>query len=100
MRESVVAAFPQGARVVDGLSIAEFIAATFELAIFVTNDTGPMHLAGLGGAPILLVIDERAPLTYLPLAGRIEVVNTAPIDTITVDDAYSAAQKLLAGGPK
>jgi hypothetical protein len=54
-----------------------------------------MHLAALAGTPILLVIDSRAPLTYLPLSSRIEVVNTAHIDQISVDECYSAAQKLL-----
>ena len=95
MQSNVADAFPEGTRIVDGLSIPQLIAAAAELAIFVTNDTGPMHLAALAGAPILLVIDSRAPLTYLPLAGGIEPVNNAHIDDISVDDVYSSAQKLL-----
>jgi ADP-heptose:LPS heptosyltransferase len=87
--------FPAGTLIVDGLNIPQFIAAASELDIFITNDTGPMHLAALAGAPILLVIDSRAPLTYLPLALRIEVVNNAHIDEILVDEAYSSSQKLL-----
>lgn len=95
MRQTVENNFPQGTLIVDGLNIGQFIAAASELDVFVTNDTGPMHLAALAGAPILLVIDSRAPLTYLPLADKIEVVNNAHIDGISVEDAHIAAQKLL-----
>jgi ADP-heptose:LPS heptosyltransferase len=95
MREAVGSTFPPGALILDGLSIPQFMAAASEVDIFVTNDTGPMHLAALAGAPILLVIDSRAPLTYLPLTAQIAIVNTAHIDAISVDDVHSAAQKLL-----
>ena len=95
MRETVASSFPRGALIIDGLSIPQFIAVASEVDIFVTNDTGPMHLAALSGAPILLVIDSRAPLTYLPLTARIAIVNTAHIDAISVEDVHSAAQRLL-----
>lgn len=94
MRETVARTFPSGALIIDGLSIPQFIAAASEVDIFVTNDTGPMHLAALAGAPILLVIDSRAPLTYLPLTAQIAVVNDAHIDAISVDAVHSAAQQL------
>lgn len=98
--EQVRSAFPADTCVITGLSLAEFITAVSKLEIFVTNDTGPMHLAGLAGTPILLVMDSRAPLTYLPLADRIEIVNRAHIDEITVDDVRFQAQKLLANSVK
>ncbi|HEV7701618.1 MAG TPA: glycosyltransferase family 9 protein [Pyrinomonadaceae bacterium] len=96
MRDDVERAFPVGTIIIDGLNIAQFIAAAAELAVFITNDTGPMHLTACAGTPILLIMDERAPLTYLPLASRLEVVNTAEIDDIPVAKAYDAAKRLLA----
>ena len=95
MRETVASSFPRGALIIDGLSIPQFIAVASEVDIFVTNDTGPMHLAALAGTPILLVIDSRAPLTYLPLTAKIETVNDAHIHEISVDHVYSFARKLL-----
>jgi len=95
MRETVASTFPGGALILEGLSLSQFIAAASENDIFITNDTGPMHLAALAGAPILLVIDARAPLTYLPLTAHIAVVNNAHIDAISVDNVHFAAQKLL-----
>jgi ADP-heptose:LPS heptosyltransferase len=92
--------FPIGTHLVDGLSIPQFIAAVSQLAVFVTNDTGPMHLAALAGTPILLVIDSRAPLTYLPLTKRLEVVNISSIEQIPVDEVYVAARNLLSTAAK
>jgi ADP-heptose:LPS heptosyltransferase len=99
MRDKVADEFPDQT-IVEGLSVAQFIAAAGELDLFVTNDTGPMHLAACAGAPILLIMDKRAPLTYLPLASRLEVVNLAEIDAIPVREAYDAAKKLVGDTPK
>ncbi len=95
MRERVISDFPAATVVIDGLTISQFIAATARLEAFVTNDTGPMHLAACAGAPILLLIDERAPTTYLPLTERIEIVRNQTIDRIVVGDVYDAAKSLL-----
>ena len=99
MREQVAVLFPNTTTIIDGLSIPQFIAAAARLAAFVTNDTGPMHLAACAGAPVLLLLDERAPVTYLPLTERLEVIHDKTIDQITVDEAYHAAQTLLAKFP-
>jgi heptosyltransferase-1 len=95
LRDQVAAAFPASTQIIEGLTLAEFIAALAKLSVFVCNDTGPMHLAGGAGAPIVPIIDERAPLTYLPLADRIEVVRSGKIDEIAVDDVHQAVLKLL-----
>lgn len=95
MREQVGASFPASTIIIDGLSIAQFIAAAARLEAFVTNDTGPMHLAACAGAPVLLLLDERAPTTYLPLTKRIEIVRNRTIDLILVDDVHQAAKSLL-----
>ncbi|MEO6656523.1 MAG: glycosyltransferase family 9 protein, partial [Pyrinomonadaceae bacterium] len=99
LREQVAALFPAATVIIDGLSIPQFIAAASRLAAFVTNDTGPMHLAACAEAPILLLIDERAPTTYLPLTEKIEIVRNQTIDRITVDNVYRAAKLLLTKFP-
>lgn len=94
IREQAEALFPNSAVIIDGLSISQFTAAAARMDAFVTNDTGPMHLAACAGVPILLLLDERAPMTYLPLTGRLEIVYK-PISDITVDEAYRSLQKLI-----
>ena len=96
IRERVVASFPNTTIVIDGLSISQLIAVAVRLEAFVTNDTGPMHLAACAGSPILLLLDERAPTTYLPLTDRLEVIHDKTIDEITVAEVYRALRKLIA----
>ncbi|MFN0278611.1 MAG: glycosyltransferase family 9 protein [Pyrinomonadaceae bacterium] len=95
MKERVVEMFTTYAIIIDGLSISRFIAASAQLDAFVTNDTGPMHLAACAGAPILLLLDERAPITYLPLTKKLSVIRNETIDRIFVDEVFVQAKLLL-----
>lgn len=94
MREKVSRSFPENTVIIDGLSIAQFIAAAGRLEMFVTNDTGPMHLAACAGSPVLLLLDEKAPTTYLPMTDRLEIVQHGPIAGIAVDEVYRAVASL------
>ncbi|MFN2501306.1 MAG: glycosyltransferase family 9 protein [Pyrinomonadaceae bacterium] len=91
--------FPSSTIVVHGLSISEFVAAAQCLKAFVTNDTGPMHLAACAGTPIVLLLDERAPTTYLPLTPDLVVVQDRSIDQIRVADVQAAVNGILSGSP-
>jgi ADP-heptose:LPS heptosyltransferase len=95
LKSRVASLFSKSALVIDGLSISQFIAAASQLDVFVTNDTGPMHLAACAGAPILLLIDRRAPTSYLPLTERLRVMRDKTMDGISVDEVYSAATLLI-----
>jgi len=94
IKHRVVEIFPPAAIIVDGLSLAQFIAAVGQVDAFVTNDTGPMHLAACSGTPILLLLDKRAPTTYLPLTNRLAVLKDKTIDEITVDETMLALTEL------
>lgn len=100
LRQAVVETFPGSTLVIDGLTITQFIAAVSRLDAFVTNDTGPMHLAACAGVPVVLLLDERAPTTYLPLTDRLFTVRNKTIDLISADDAYAAVTQLLAANDK
>lgn len=98
MREQITAVFPAATAIVEGLTIAQFIAAASHLAAFVTNDTGPMHLAACAGAPIVLLLDGRAPRTYTPLTDNIAIIRGETIDRIGVEDVAAATLALIKGG--
>ncbi len=87
--------FPRSVRVVDGLNLADFIAAISATKLFICNDTGPMHLAACTGVPVVLLMDERAPLTYLPFTKKLAVVRSGTLDEVTVDEVFEAAKGLL-----
>lgn len=95
IKELVKALFPSTTIIIDGLTLAQFIAATACVEAFVTNDTGPMHLAACAGAPILLLLDKRAPKTYLPLTDQLEVINDKTINEISVKETFKKLMTMI-----
>lgn len=95
LRESVENMFPRNVKIVDKLSLLEFVAALSKLSVLVSNDTGAIHLGATVGTPIVLVMDERAPNTYLPLAEKVSVVNSSTLDEIGVDEVFEATRTFI-----
>lgn len=99
LRETVERIFPPETLIFDKLTIPQLVAACARLRVLVSNDTGVVHIGAIAGASLVLVMDERAPVTYLPLTEKIRVVRTATIDKIGVDEVLSAAESFLDGAP-
>lgn len=93
--EDIKIAFGDNVKLVRGLNLFQLSAALSCLDLLVSNDTGPPHLAAVVGTPIVLVIDVRAPLRYLPLAKKIKVVRSGEIGQISVDEVYSVVEQLM-----
>lgn len=89
--------FPPASVILDKLTIPQVAAAQARLAVFVSNDTGPMHIASAVGTPVVLLLDKRAPKSYLPQGERHQIIYSSVIDDITVDEVYGAARTVLAG---
>ena len=92
------AAFPASAVVLDRLSIRQLASLQARLSVFVSNDTGPLHIAAAVGAPVVLLLDERAPASYIPLSEPKRVIQHGAISGISVEEVYEAARALLAAG--
>ena len=90
--------FPAAVVILDQLTIPELAAAQARLAAFVSNDTGPMHIASAVGTPVVLLLDKRAPESYLPRGDRHRVIYNSVIADITVDEVYAATRSILASG--
>jgi ADP-heptose:LPS heptosyltransferase len=90
--------FPPAILILDQLTIPELAAAQARLAAFVSNDTGPMHIASAVGTPVVLLLDKRAPESYLPQGDRHRVIYSSVISDITVDEVYVATRSILASG--
>lgn len=89
--------FPPATLILDKLNIPQVAAAQARLAVFVSNDTGPMHIASAVGTPVVLLLDKRAPQSYLPQGERHQIIYSSVIDDVTVDEVYTAARTVLAG---
>lgn len=88
--------FPKSSLILDKLTIPQLAAAQARLAVFVSNDTGPMHIAAAVGSPLVLLLDKRAPESYLPRATRQRVIYSSTIPEIRVEEVYAATRELLA----
>jgi len=84
--------------ILDQLTIPQLAAAQARLAAFVSNDTGPMQIASAVGTPVVLLLDKRAPESYLPQGERHRVIYNSLISDITVDEVYAATRSILASG--
>lgn len=90
--------FPPSVIILDQLTIPQLAAAQARLAAFVSNDTGPMHIASAVGTPVVLLLDKRAPESYLPQGDRHRVIYSSVISDITVEEVYDATRAILASG--
>ncbi|HKP48019.1 MAG TPA: glycosyltransferase family 9 protein [Pyrinomonadaceae bacterium] len=90
--------FPSSAVMLDQLSLSQLAAAAMRLAAFVSNDTGPMHVAAAAGTPVVLLLDKRAPTSYLPQGDHHRIIYNNIISDISVDEVYVATRSILAAG--
>lgn len=90
--------FPKGTVIFDRLTIPQLASALARLSVFVSNDTGPMHIATAVGTSVVLLLDRRAPDSYLPINGRHQIIYSSAINDVTIDEVYAAARELLASG--
>jgi ADP-heptose:LPS heptosyltransferase len=90
--------FPRPAIILDRLTIPQLAAAQARLAAFVSNDTGPMHVAAAVGTPVVLLLDRRAPQSYLPLGDQHRVIYNNTIPEIEIDEVYTATRSVLGAG--
>jgi heptosyltransferase II len=93
--DEINAKFPSQAIILNKLELLRFFAAVSCLQVLVSNDTGPMHLGAIAGTSIVLILDKSAPLAYLPLTEKVEIVKTGKIDEIKVEDVFQATQRIL-----
>lgn len=88
--------FPAATVVLDRLTIPQLAAAQSRLTAFISNDTGPMHIASAVGSPVVLLLDKRAPKSYLPQGDRHRVIYSSEIQSIDVEEVYTATRAVLA----
>jgi len=90
--------FPSSTVILDQLTIRQLASAQARLAVFVSNDTGPVHIAAAVGVPVVLLLDGRAPDSYVPLSEPKRVICGPAIAEIPVEQVYDAARALLVAG--
>jgi ADP-heptose:LPS heptosyltransferase len=85
--------FPPSTLVLDRLTVPQLAAAAARLSVFVSNDTGPMHIAAAVGTPVVILMQHHPMFNcYIPPGERHRVVAARTIEEISVDIAYTAAR--------
>ena len=97
MLDQIRNTFPPESIILDKLALLPLMAAATRLDLLVSNDTGPVHLAAVAGAPVILILDRRAPACFLPLAEKLCVLDDWTIDELSVDHVFDAIQRF---GPR
>jgi ADP-heptose:LPS heptosyltransferase len=94
MRET----FPRSTIVFDKLSIPQLASALARLAVFVSNDTGPMHIATAVGTAVVALLDRPTPHSFIPIEPRHRIIYSNRISEMTTDEVYGATRELLVAG--
>ena len=89
--------FPPQSLIVDNLTIPELAATLARLAVFISNDTGPMHIAAAVGTPVIALLDRPTPNSFVPIQGHHRVIVSETIKDIKPEEVYLVARELLAG---
>lgn len=78
------------------------VAALISLAdLFITNDTGTMHIAGSTNTPQISLFGPTNPDNWAPIgANKFFIRKTELIDDITVQDVYELAHQIIESGKK
>jgi ADP-heptose:LPS heptosyltransferase len=88
--------FPAGTIFFDRLTIPQLVSAQARLTVFISNDTGPAHIAAAVGTPVIMIMDRPDPHSFTPAGDSNRLIFGPSITEIPVAQVYRAAHELIA----
>lgn len=88
--------FPPATIIFDRLTIPQLASALARLSVFVSNDTGPIHLAAAVGTSVVMLMDRPTPNSFVPLEQHHQTVYGKTVKELTVEKVYKVTCELLA----
>lgn len=88
--------FPGNTIFFDRLTIQQLASAQARLTFFVSNDTGPAHIAAAVGTPVIVIFDRPDPHSFTPIGDHHRLIFGQSIMNIPVAQVYKAAHEVLA----
>jgi ADP-heptose:LPS heptosyltransferase len=95
LRAEVKEKFPAKTIIFDRLTVPQFAAALSLSRVLISNDTGAIHIGAVVGISIVLILDKRAPTTYLPPTEKLRVIRSGALVEIGVEEVYRATREIL-----
>ena len=88
---AIAAACPDAVDLCDETSLAEIAALARRAAVAVGNDTGPMHLIALAGAPVVVLYSAASePARTAPRGPSVTVLRRPSLDDLTLEAVVAA----------
>ena len=88
--------FPAKTIFFDRLTIPQLASAQARLTVFISNDTGPVHVAAAVGTPVIVLFDRPDPHSYTPIGEQHRIIFSPSVANISVAEVYRTAHELLA----
>ncbi len=88
--------FPPTTIFFDRLTIPQLASAQARLTLFISNDTGPAHIAAAVGTPVIVLLDRPDPHSYTPVGTFNRLICGQSITKIHVREVYQTAHEMLA----
>jgi len=68
----------------------ELLGVLGESAVYIGNDSGPSHLAGVIALPTVCLFGPTKPEVWRPLGPHVQILHRQPLDGLTVDEVLAA----------
>ena len=88
--------FPSGTIFFDRLTIPQLVSAQARLTAFISNDTGPVHIAAAAGTPVIVILDRPDPHSFTPVGEHNRLIFGRTIAEIPVAEVYRVAHEMIA----
>ena len=88
--------FPSGTIFFDRLTIPQLASAQARLTVFISNDTGPVHIAAAVGTPVIVIMDRPDLHSFTPAGEHHRMIGGRVITEIPVAQVYNAAHEMIA----
>ena len=88
--------FPPSTILFDRLTIPQLASALARLSVFVSNDTGPIHIAAAVGTAVVMLMHRPTPHSFVPLEQHHRTVYGQTVRDLTVEEVYKVTCELLA----
>lgn len=89
-----IARFDDAAEVLRPATYVDLLTECSRARLFIGNDSGPAHLAGIVGIPTLALFGPMSPRRWKPLGPRVQSIE-GPLERISVQDVMDGAASLL-----
>src|SRR5947209_3561184 len=95
MVEKMRAVFPPATIIFDRLNIPQLAAALAQLTCFVSNSTGPMHIAAATGTPVVMLLPSLTPDSFTPVGEGHHIVFSRSLEELKVSEVYNATRAMV-----